>query len=153
VIRTRRGIALPMVLLVMAALGLLSALGLADAALATRVAALAEDGVRARAAALEALPQSFAPPDPAWLCLQPPHRAVSLDASVGGLGSARIVWWSVAPGEIVALAEGMGRAGGRHRRLALLTPDTLPADGEPGCPDATRLRPAGTSWLLAHPDG
>lgn len=143
-----------MVILVLAALGLLSALGLADALQATRVAALAEERVRAHAAMLEALPALFAPPDVPWLCLRSPDAPIRV-LRVGTDGArAELVWWAVARGAVRAQVTGLSPLGGRHRRLALLTPDSLPADpSAPGCPTATRLVPAGEGWLLPHPEG
>jgi hypothetical protein len=143
-----------MVLLVLVALGLLSALALSDATLATRAATLAEDEVLARAALLEGLPALAEVPDVAWLCLQPPASPLRLRKLVGGGRSVEVAWWMVAPGVVRAELVGIAAAGGRHRRLAWLRPDSLdPADPRPGCPEALRLEPLGAEWLGAHPEG
>jgi hypothetical protein len=143
-----------MVTLVITALGLLSALALFDAVQAWRVAGLAADVVRARAAALHGLIALRDPPDLPWLCLQPPHAAVRRSQSLGGGTRVELVWWAVMPGEIRAQVTGVGPAGGRHRWLARLRPDSLPSDPwVPGCPAATRLRPTDSGWLMAHPEG
>jgi hypothetical protein len=154
VARSRRGIALPLVILVLAALGLMAALGLSDALLASRVAALAVDRVRAHAAALEGTVLLLTPPDLPWLCLQPPSAShlVAVSAAVGARAELR--WWAVAPGRIRGEVTGVGESGARFRRLAELVPDSLPADSAtPGCPDAEALRPAGSGWLMPHPEG
>lgn len=149
-----RGIALPLVILVLAALGLLASLGLADALVASRVAALAEDRVRAQGTALEAIPLLLTPPDLTWLCLQPPSASHGVVVTVSGGTRAALRWWTVAPGRVRGEVTGMGKHGARHRRLAALVPDSIPPDeGEPGCPAALRLRPAGVGWLMAHPEG
>jgi hypothetical protein len=143
-----------MVVLVLAALGLLSALALSDAVQAWRASGLAEDDVRARAAALEALQGLRAPPDLAWLCLQPPHAGLWAGHPVSGGGRAELQWWSVGRGEVRAEVTGVGPLGGRRRWLAYLVPDSLPEEPwVPGCPDARGLRPAGAGWLQAHPEG
>jgi hypothetical protein len=143
-----------MVILVLAALGLLSALGLADAMLATRVAALAEERVRAHAAMLEALPALFTPPDVPWLCLRSPDAPIRVLHAASGGSRVELVWWAVGRGAVRAQITGLSPLGGRHRRLALMAPDSLPTDpGQPGCPGATRLVPAGEGWLLPHPEG
>jgi hypothetical protein len=143
-----------MVVLVLAALGLMSALALSDAVQAWRASGLAEDDVRARAAALAALSGLRTPPDLAWLCLQPPHVSVWAGHPVPGGGRAELRWWSVGRGEVLAQVTGVGPRGGRRRWLAHLVPDSLPVEAwVPGCPDAQGLRPAGPGWLQAHPEG
>ena len=77
--RRRPGIALPAVLGVIVALGLLSSLALADAVRDWRVATLAEDAVRARAAALEALAAAAHPVDLEALCLSGPLTGQGAD--------------------------------------------------------------------------
>ncbi|MEX2181297.1 MAG: hypothetical protein WD771_04600 [Gemmatimonadaceae bacterium] len=152
--RGRPGIALPMVLLVMLALSILSSLALFDAVQGWRVALLAEDGVRARAAAYSALGATFAPPSLALLCLQPPHLLMTGGTTTSANSRAEVGWRAVGGGRIRAEVTGIGRHGARFRLLALLSPDTLPdADGPPGCPDATRLVPAGRTWVLRDPQG
>lgn len=145
---------MPLVILVLAALGLLGALGLSDAVAASRVAALAEDRVRAHGAALEGTALLLQPPDLPWLCLQPPRASHLVAVSTAGGARAELRWWAVAPGRIRGEVTGIGRSGARHRRLAELVPDSLPSDSTwPGCPQATALRPAGSGWLMPHPEG
>lgn len=150
----RRGIALPVALLVLVALGLLSALALTDALQSSRAASLAEDEVIARATALDGLEALATPPDLAWLCLQPPSAPVRVADSLPDGRVVAITWWAVAPGVVRAELVGIGAGGGRHRRVAWLRPEPLdPADPRPGCPDALRLVPRGADWLGAHPEG
>lgn len=150
----RRGVALPMALLVLVALGLLSSLALTDALQAARTATLAEDEARARAALLDALAAATAPPDLPWLCLQPPMLPlVVLDTTPTGQ-PIELRWWTIAPGVIRVELVGVGRFGARHRRVGWLRPDSMDAsDPRPGCPSATRLQPIGPDWLGAHPEG
>lgn len=150
----RRGIALPMVLLVMTALGLLSSLALFDALQATRGARLAEDEARATAAAVAGVAGLLSPPDLPWLCLQPPSAPVRRDVSIEGGGRVRLAWWSLGGGRVRGEVTGFGLGGGRHRRFARLVADSIPSDPlTPGCPTAVALRPASPDWLQAHPDG
>lgn len=150
----RRGIALPMVLLVLLALAILASLAFFDALQAWRAAALAEDAVRARAAAHAALAQVFDPPGLAWLCLQPPHLHFDQEVLLPSGERARLVWRSLGPAEQRAEVTGFGTRGARHRLLVRLAPDSLPADPWiPGCPTATRLTPAGPDWWMRHPEG
>lgn len=150
----RRGIALPVALLMIVALGMLSALSLTDALQASRVATLAEDEALARAAALEGLSRLTAPPDVAWLCLQPPATPVVHVETLPGGQRVELRWWAVAPGVIRAEVLGVGTSGGRHRRLAWLRPVPQdPDDHRPGCPAAERLEPIGPDWLGGHPEG
>lgn len=143
-----------MVTLVITALGLLSALALFDAVQAWRVAALAADDVHARAAAWRGLTDVRTPPDLPWLCLQPPHAAVRRSVALDAGSRLELVWWTVVPGNIRAEVTGLGPAGGRHRWLLRLRPDSLPSDPwVPGCPSATRLWPADSDWVMAHPEG
>lgn len=143
-----------MVVLVLAALGLLSALALSDAVQAWRASGLAEDDVKARSVALAALDGLRAPPDLPWLCLQPPHSSVWAGYPVSGGGRAELRWWSVRRGEVRAEVTGVGPRGARRRWLAQLVPDSLPTEPwVPGCPDAQALLPAGLGWLQAHPEG
>lgn len=152
--RARRAIALPMVLLVLVALGLLSSLALFDALQATRGARLAEDEARARAAAIAGVEGLRRPADAPWLCLQPPGTPLGATLSVGDGASARLRWWSLGGGRVRGEVVGIGRTGGRHRRLASLLADSMPLDSLTlGCPGATALRPAPDPWLAAHPDG
>lgn len=150
----RRGIALPVVLLVMTALGLLSALALFDALQATRGARLAGEEARAHAAALAGVAALLTPPNIAWLCLQPPSAPLRSNLSVEGGGRVELTWWSLGRGRVRAEVAGFGGNGGRSRRLAMLLADSLPADSlTPGCPLAVGLRPESPSWLRVHPDG
>lgn len=151
---TRRGIALPIVLLVLLALGLLSSLALGDAVLASRVAALGEDELRARAAVLAGDSLLRYPPHLALLCLQPP--SVPQRRVLGRLDGGRIevLWWMAGSGLVRAQISGVGPGGGRHRRLAWLRPDSLdPLDPRPGCPEARALIPAALTWRSGHPEG
>jgi hypothetical protein len=152
--RSRRAIALPMVLLVLTALGLLSSLSLFDALQATRGARLAEDEARARAVAIAAAEGLFLPPDMPWLCLQSPATPLSATLNYGPMGEAQLRWWSLGGGRVRGEVVGLGKNGGRHRRLALLVADSLPVDSlMPGCLGARALRPAPAPWLSPHPDG
>lgn len=150
----RSGIALPAVLLALVALAMLSSLALADGLQASRVAALAEDELRARAAVvgLDSLMRS--PPDVVWLCLQPPAQPARL-ARVRADGTRiDVTWWMVESGLVRVQVSSRGPSGARHRRLAWMRPDSLvPLDPRPGCPEARGLIPAATSWRAAHPEG
>jgi hypothetical protein len=151
---SRRGIALPVVLLVLVALGLLSSLALGDALLAARVAALAEDEVRARSAAVSGDSALRHPPDLVWLCLQPPSAPQRRVLVQGDGARVEISWWMVGSGLVRVQVTGVGPAGGRHRRLGWLRPDSLiPLDSRPGCPEARALIPAAINWRAAHPEG
>lgn len=151
---TRRGIALPVVMLVLVALGLLSSLALGDALLAARVATLSEDELRARAAVVAADSLMRRPPDLTWLCLQPPAQAVRLRRSQPDGGRVEVAWWATGPGLVRVQVTGVGPRGGRHRRIAWMRPDSLvPLDPRPGCPDAARLIPAALHWRASHPEG
>ncbi len=152
--RTRRGIALPMVLLVMLALGLLSALALFDAVQATRAGRLARDEALAYAAAVAGVAALFVPPDIVWLCLQPPSSPLRRAHSTDDGGRVELVWWSLGYGRVRGEVTGVGGGGGRQRRFAWLRADSIPIDpGTPGCPAAKRLQPLSPVWLRAHPDG
>jgi hypothetical protein len=150
----RGGIALPMVLLVLLALGLLSSLALSDAVQATMAAKLAGDGLRARAAAHRALPLAFDPPDLALLCLQPPHAEMVRDITFTDGVRARLTWRTLSARVIQMEVTGHGVLGARSRLLGRLSPDSLPSDPWVfGCPTATRLVPTGPDWWLRHPAG
>lgn len=152
--RGRRGIALPMVLLVLVALGFLSSLAVGDALQSARVASLAEDELAARAAVLDGLAHARTPPDLPWLCLQPPAVAMRQVHPRASGGALEITWWQVRPGVVRVQLVGVGASGARHRRLGWLRPDSVvPDDPRPGCPEATRLVPAASDWLTAHPAG
>lgn len=143
-----------MVLMVLVALGLLASLALQDAVLASRIAVLAEDELRARAAALSADSVLRRPPDIRWLCLQPAAAAQRRVLLQPDGGRVELAWWMTAPGLVRVQVTGTGPAGSRHRRLGWLRPDSLlPLDPRPGCPDARALVPAATSWRSAHPEG
>lgn len=150
----RRGIALPMVLLSCLALGLLAALSLMEAAQALRIAGLAEDEVRARAAVWNGIARSLDPPDLAWLCLQPPAQAVERSWPLPNGTRSRSTWWMLPAGLVRAEVEGRGRAGARQLRVLLLQPtppDT--ASAALGCPAAVGLRAAAADWIQPHPEG
>lgn len=150
----RPGMALPMTLLVLVALGLLSALALTDALQASRAATLAEDEARARGALLEALGLATRPPDLRWLCLQPPMRPLTLVDTTPTGQRLELRWWMIGPGVVRVELVGVGRHGARHRRVGWLRPDSLdPSDPRPGCPTATQLIPLGPDWLGGHPEG
>jgi hypothetical protein len=149
----RRGIALPAVLAVLVALALLSSLSLADAVREWRVATLAEDAVRARAAGLAAMAQAAHPPDLATLCLSGP-LVEQRRAFVMPHGTGSVTWRPLANGVFRAEAEGKGLHGARHRLQAVLVPDsTERAMALFRCPAATRLRPVAGRWLDGHPEG
>lgn len=150
----RRGIALPVALLMIVALGMLSALSLTDALQAARIATLAEDEALARAAALEGLARLGAPPDVPWLCLQPPAAPVRVVDTLPDGRRVELRWWAVSPGVVRAEVVGVGARGGRHRRIGWLRPVPVdPEDHRPGCPEAERLEPIGPDWLGGHPEG
>jgi len=141
-----------MVLMVMIALGLLSSLALFDAVQSWRVALLAEDSVRARAAAYSAVASTFSPTDLALLCLRPPHFVVGGPVMHTANGTASVGWRSLGRGRVRAEVRGTGRNGAQFDLLVLLKPDSVPALPEVlGCPAATRLVPQGRIWLLRGP--
>jgi hypothetical protein len=150
----RRGIALPMVLGVLVALGLLSALSLADATRDWRVATLAQDALLARAAALSALAAAGDPPDLAVLCSSGPMATQVRVLALDGGSSATLGWRALQPGLVRADIEGRGLHGARHRLQAYLAPDSAErVMGLFRCPTATRLVPAAGRWLDGHPEG
>lgn len=143
-----------MVLLVLAALGVLSALALSDAHQAWRAARFAEDQVRARALAFGALGAAQSPPDIRWLCLQPPASPIrqSLPAAAGG--EVDLAWWWMGGGSARALVSAQGAEGGRYRLLVSLRVDSVSADSSViGCPAATRLLPDVGGWFRPVPGG
>ncbi len=143
-----------MVVLVLAALGILSSLGLMDALQAWRASRLAEDEARARAAAIAGIAGLFTPADVPWLCLRPPAAPSRTTLSIGEGDRAELTWWTVGRGLVRGEVEGLGRRGGRHRRIVLLRADSIPTDSAlVGCPQATRLVPVPGVWILPHPDG
>lgn len=150
----RRGIVLPAVLAVLVLLGLLSALVLASAVQEWRVATLAEDAVRARAASLRGLGAIPFPPDLAALCVGGP--GVEQEAEVPWLagGAGRVRWRALGGGLVQAEVEGWGRHGGRARLLALQVPDSTEREGGLlRCPGASRLVPVPGRWVEGHPEG
>ncbi len=150
----RRGIALPVVLLVLVALGMLSSLAFGDALLAARVASLAEDEVRAYSAAVSGDSALRNPPDLLWLCLQPPATPQRRVLVQRDGARVEISWWMTGPRLVRVQITGVGPGGGRHRRLGWLRPDSLvPFDPRPGCPAARALIPAAQNWRAAHPEG
>jgi hypothetical protein len=143
-----------MVLMVLVALSVLSALSLQDALLAARVATLAEDGVRVRAAVIAGVAGLAEPPDLPWLCLQPPSAPALRVEQLADGSRLELRWWMVAPGVLRVEVAGRGPGGAQHRRVGWMRPDSLlPLDPRPGCPDAQRLLPLGDDWLGAHPAG
>lgn len=150
----RPGIALPMVLTVVVALGLLSALSLTEAVREWRVATLAEDALRARAAALRALTETAAPPDLPALCVSGPLALQTRILDLPPAASAAISWRSLRPGLVRAAVEGRGVHGARYRLQAYLRPDSAErVMGLFRCPAATRLEPASGRWVDGHPEG
>ncbi len=149
--RSPRGIALPLVLLVLVALELLSALALTDALQAARAASLAEEQARVQAAALAAVDSLAHPPDLAWLCVQPPSQPVQRRLPATNGLQVTLRWWSVGDGVLRVEVEATGTQGTRHRRLGWMRSDSVPTG--PGCPTATRLLPLGQPWLGPHPEG
>jgi hypothetical protein len=141
------------VLLVLVALGLLSSLALADATREWRVAALAADAVRAKAAAMQAMLEAAYPPDLHALCVSGALALQSREVSVAA-GSASISWRPLSTGVFRAEVEGTGPLGARHRLQALLVPDSAErVMGLFRCPGATRLEPVPGRWLDGHPEG
>ena len=150
----RRGIILPVVLAVLVALALLSSLAMFDAVQEWRVAGLAADRVRARAAAVEGLGDAATPPDLAALCIRSPLAAEERSRVAVGGGRLRVVWRHLGEGLVRAEVEGTGRTGARARLIALMVPDSGErVAGLFRCPDARRLVPAGPGWLEGHPEG
>jgi len=150
----RRGIVLPVVLLVLVALELLSALALFDALQEWRVAGLAEDRVLAHAALEEGIDALRAPPDLPDLCLRPPLAAESRSGTASGGGAFRVTWSHLGDGIVHVRVTGSGRQGAEVRAIALVRPDsTERVSGVFACPAATRLEPLGPAWLVADPAG
>jgi hypothetical protein len=150
----KRGIVLPAVLAVLVLLALLSALALGTAVQEYRVATLAEDAVRARAAAGRGLSEVAAPPDLIALCVGGPglEQLRVLPSEAGG--SAIIRWRALGGGVVRAEVEGRGQHGARHRLLALQVPDSAErVVGLFRCPAATRLVPVPGRWVEGHPEG
>lgn len=153
-LRSRRGVVLPVVLAVMVALALLSSLALFDAVQEWRVASLAGDRVEARAAALSALASTRTPPDLASLCISPPVVEQVAAASVVGRGSARIAWRHFGGGAVRAEVAGTGIHGTRSRLVVLLRPDSSErVGGLFRCPRAAALEPVGDRPVEGHPEG
>lgn len=150
----RSGIALPMVLLSCLALGLIAALSLMDAAQSLRIAGLAEDELRARAALWDGIGRALRPPDLAWLCLQPPASPVEQSWTAPNGTRSAATWWMLPAGLVRAEVVGRGRAGASQRRVLLLRP--VPGDSAgagPGCPSAASLERAAADWIQPHPEG
>lgn len=143
-----------MVLMVVVALAMLSALAFSEAVRDWRVASLAEDGVHARAAALSALAESRVPPDLAGLCVSGPLAPQQRTVPLHGGASAVVRWRALGGGVVRAEAEGRGRFGARTRLHALLVPDSAERSmGLLRCPDARRLVPVTGRWQDGHPEG
>jgi hypothetical protein len=150
----RQGIALPVVLGVVVVLSALSALALFDAVQESRVAALAQDRVVARAAALEGISRLWQPLDLALLCLSPPVSAQRATVALPSGARLTVRWRHLGEGLVVAEVEGRGVRDTRHRLRGYLTPDSVErVGGLLRCPAATRLRTAGPGWLGGHPEG
>lgn len=150
----RRGIVLPVVLAVMVTLALLSSLALFDAVQEWRVAGLADDQLRARAALLEGLDAAAHPPDLAYLCVSAATNRQSAAGPAAGGGRYLLEWAHLGGGLVRATVSGRGRVGARAGAIALLRPDSSGHLG-PGfaCPTATRLGPAGPGWATTLPGG
>lgn len=145
---------LPAVLAVLVLLGLLSALALSSAVQEWRVATLAEDAVRARAAAQRGLSGADAPPDLAALCVGGPGTEQARVSAAAAGGHARVRWWPLGSGVVLAEVEGRGSHGARMRIRALLVPDsTERVGGLLRCPGATRLLPVPGRWAGGDPEG
>ncbi len=150
----RRGIVLPIVLAAILSLGLLSSMVLFDAVQEWRVAGLAEDQLLARAAAIEGTDAVAEPPDLVGLCVRPPLASQERLGTARSGGSFRVVWQHLGDGLVRAEVEGRGRIGGRSRVIALVSPDTSERrSGLFSCAAASRLTPAASHWLEAHPEG
>ena len=149
----RRGIILPTVLAVLLTTAMLSALVLIAAAQEQRVAGLAQDRLRARAAAIEGLLLAGAPPDVEELCLRPPLAPMEVARATVSGGTVRLRWRHLGAGLVRLEVEGRGAQGSRWRDQGYLRPDPAPAPLPFGCPGATRLKPVGARWLDGHPEG
>lgn len=150
----RRGIVLPVVLMLLVALELLSALALFDAVQEWRVAGLAEDRVVALAALEEGVDALRLPPDLAGLCTRTPLDPETRTGAASGGGAFRVTWSHFGDGIVQVRVTGSGRWGAEARAIALVTPDsTERASGVFACPAATRLMPLGPAWLVAEPVG
>ncbi|HET8769981.1 MAG TPA: hypothetical protein VFM71_03255 [Gemmatimonadaceae bacterium] len=150
----RKGIVLPVVLAVLVALMLLSALALSEAMLDWRVARFADDAVRARAAAMRGLAAVDTPPDLATLCVSGPLAVQERVLPQVDGTDARVLWRQLGGGVVRAEVEGTGVHGARHRAWALLVPDsTARVMGLLRCPDALRLVPVPGRATDGHPEG
>jgi hypothetical protein len=150
----RRGVVLPAVLAALVSLALLSSLALFDAVQEWRVAGLADDQVRARAALQEGVDLLAQPGDLPALCVSPPLLAVERTARAAGGGRILLRWSHLGGGLVRAEVQGEGRYAGRARAIALMRPDSSEwVTGFHRCPDATRLTPAGEGWVTVHPEG
>ena len=150
----RRGIVLPAVLAVLVALMLLSALALSGALLEWRVATLASDAVRARAAAMRGLASVGRPPDLPALCVSGPLTAQQLALPAVQGTTATVAWRSLGGGVVRVDVVGRGIHGANHRVWALMVPDTAERSmGLFRCPAATRLMPVPGPWQGRHPAG
>lgn len=150
----RRGIVLPAVITVLVALGLLSALALSDALLDWRAASLADDAVRARAAAISGLGAAPEPPDLASLCIAGPLLTQELDLPPSAGGTASVTWRALGTGVVRVEVLGRGRQGANHGIWALMKPDSAErVMGLLRCPDARRLVPVHGHWRGRRPEG
>lgn len=150
----RPGIVLPAVLAVLIALGLLSALALSDALLDWRAATLADDAVRARAAALRGLADAPEPPDLAALCVAAPLAGQGRVAHGTDGTSAQLTWRSLGTGVVRVDVVGRGPQGAKHALWALMRPDSAErVTGLFRCPAAMRLVPVDGRWRGRHPEG
>lgn len=145
---------MPAVLSVLVALGLLSALALSDALLDWRAATLADDAVRARAAAIRGLGSASQPPDLAALCVGGPLLSQERTIPVPGGSGATVTWRSLGNGMVRVDVAGWGLHGARHGAWGLMRPDSAErVMGLFRCPDAVRLEPVHTRWRGRHPEG
>lgn len=143
-----------MVLAVLVALMLLSALALSEAMLDWRVARFADDEVRARAAAMRGLAAVATPPDLATLCVSGPLAIQERVLPPVTDSGVRIRWRQLGGGVIRAEVEGTGVHGARHRVWALVVPDsTERVMGFLRCPDALRVVPVPGRATDGHPEG
>ncbi len=153
-LRLHRGVALPAVVLVLAALGMMAALMLTDALQAVHLARYAEGQVAARASAVAAVESLRYPDALGLLCLRPPGAAASRTVEVERDGAVTLRWWHLGHGRVRAEVAAVVREGGAARLLVRLRVDSAEVDDAAiGCPRATRLDPDGLDWLLLHPAG
>lgn len=152
-LRQRRGIALPSTIVVLVALGLLSALALHDAALAWRGAGYTLDALRAEEGAVYGLLHSDSPPDLHLLCLSAATGAQSSQIVSSNGVKTGISWRHLGAGGVRVEIEGRGVNGGRHRLQLLMVPDSGWSKVAPGCPTSSYLVRVAGKWQFRHPEG